>query len=907
MSSRPAGRSHASKSILLLALILGWTAGWPFAPGSHAQVQPIYSEGVIGLVQEIQQLQTTASALHVGAHPDDEDTGFIARLARGDHARVAYLSLNRGEGGQNVIGPELFEALGVIRTEELLQARTLDGGDQFFTRAYDFGFSKSVDEAASKWDENEVLCDMVRIIRRYRPLVVYAGFSGTPADGHGQHQLAGRLAPLAFRAAADPARFPEQLAEGLRPWQVTKLYVRQGFRADPSNPPTLQLQTGRYDPLLGRTYFEIAMEGRSQHKSQEMGVPVLRGPHSSAMRLVESLVPTPAEETSVFDGIDTTLAGLPRLAGMPGDTLLNGELAAVQRAITSALDHLDPTAPSRTVQPLAEGLRAVRSCRELLTHDGSPEAARMEADFLLTIKERQFERALTTASGTIVDPLSDTETVAPGETLRVDVRSFLAQPDVVSVTNVVLRSPEGWTVAKAEATEAAPSNPIARFFRESPDRTDSFEVHVPDHAAFTQPYWLERPRTGDMFDWPPSMPEGLPFAPPPLTAEVHAQIAGVNVTLTPPVNYRLVDPVRGELRRELAVVPALSIVLDPQLDIVPIGALGKPRRVALRIESESRHEVTGTARLQVPEGWEVFPVEATFAVARKGDRTSVGFNVTPPESAHADRYRLGAVALVEGRRLETGMRTIAYPHIQTHRTYGPAEAQVRVFDLKVAPVNVGYVMGTGDQMPDAIRRMGLRVQMLGEDDLVSGDLAPFDVIVVGIRASESRPDFVANHGRLMAYVRAGGTLIVQYQQPDYLAKGLAPFPAEMASRVADETAPVKVLVPDHPVFTAPNRITDADWQGWIQDRNLYAFTKFDPRYTPMLETADPGESPQQGGQVIARIERGIYIYTAYAWFRQLPAGVPGAYRLFANLLSLPRTLGANVAAVPKPTASRSKQ
>src|SRR5262245_42148293 len=355
----------------------------------QAQVRPIYDMGAAGLTQILQRLQTTASVLHTGAHPDDEDSAFIARAARGDHARVAYVSLNRGEGGQNIIGPELFDALGVIRTEELLQARRLDGGEQFFTRTFDYGFSKSRAEAAAKWNERDVLGDMVRVIRTFRPLVIYSRFSGTPADGHGHHQLAGYLTPLAYKAAADPNEFPEQLMEGLRPWQARKLYRGVGFRPDPANPASVEVATGVFDPALGRTYNEIAAEGRSQHKSQEMGSIEPRGPATSGLRFVDGVVQGRTGERTIFDGIDVSIPALASLAGLPQGALAP-QLQAIDAAAKKALADYQPLNPGSIVPALAAGLRATRDAREALKSIGGSADARADADFLLSFEERDF-------------------------------------------------------------------------------------------------------------------------------------------------------------------------------------------------------------------------------------------------------------------------------------------------------------------------------------------------------------------------------------------------------------------------------------------------------------------------------------------------------------------------------------
>jgi LmbE family N-acetylglucosaminyl deacetylase len=845
---------------------------------ADAQVRPIYDMGAAGLVQVLERLQTTASVLHTGAHPDDEDSAFLARAARGDHARVAYLSLNRGEGGQNVIGTELFEALGVIRTEELLQARRLDGGEQFFTRTIDFGFSKSRDEAARRWSERDTLGEMVRVIRTFRPLVIYSRWSGTPADGHGQHQFAGYLTPLALRAAADPNQFPEQMQEGLRPWQTSKFYIR-GIE---DRPATLQVETGLFSPALGRSYAEIAFEGRSQHKSQEQGTIETRGPQSSGLHAVESLVKVPAQERSIFDGLDVTVPGLARLAGFP-DGALRSELAAIDSAAKKALEEFRPLEPPRIVPVLVDGLRTVRAARQAARSIDAPPAARADADFLLAFKERDFTTAIVQAAGVIVDPLAEEETVVPGGVVGVNVRVFLTNPAVAAVVSTAVKAPDSWTVRQTANRESQGG----RGRREAADSSTRYEVSVPATATITQPYFMEEARQGDSYRWPQSSARAFPFAPPALTAEVTLRIGGIELTASEAVSYRFADSIRGELRRSPSVVPPVTVGLNESLLIVPSGS-PRAQRIVARAASASPEPVSGTLRLRVPPGWTASPSEAPFTL-RSGDQTSAAFTVTPPANPAPGRFDIEAEARVSGATLARDVQIISYPHIQTHRLYWPARARAQVVNLKVAPVRVGYVMGSGDQVPEAIRRMGISVTLIDAEMLATGDLSQFDTIVVGIRASEARPDFVANNTRLLRYVERGGTLIVQYQQTDYVEKNLQPYPAEAMgnSRVTDETATVRILAPSHPVFTFPNRITADDFAGWVQERNLYAFTSFDrKRYTPLLESADPGEPAQQSGQLYAEIGKGRYVYTAYAWFRQLPAGVPGAYRQFANLISL---------------------
>ena len=860
-----------------------------FVLAGQAQVRPIYDMGAAGLTQVLQRLQTTASVLHTGAHPDDEDSAFIARAARGDHARVAYVSLNRGEGGQNIIGPELFDALGVIRTEELLQARRLDGAEQFFGHTFDYGFSKSRIEAATKWGEHDTLGDFVRVIRMFRPLVVYSRWSGTASDGHGHHQEAGYLTPLAYKAAADPNEFPEQLRDGLRPWQAKKLYrgVFGNARSDPSV-PTLPVQTGVFDPVAGRSYAEISFEGRSQHRTQAQGGIEPRGPLASTLARVESTVQTPTPEKTMFDGLDVTVPGIAKLAGLPDGTI-RSELAAIDAAAKKALADYEPLNPARIIPALVDGLRATRAARAALKSSTAPTDARAEADFLLRFKEDDFSDALVRAAEVDVDPLASQETVVAGDSIDVQVRTFVPASSNVAIGTANLNAPPGWTAGPPSNEAPVQASGFVNR-REMPTNLVSYRVRVPADAQATQPYYLKQPRNGDVYKWSDNDPKALPFDPPLLTASVALTIGGIDVIVTKPVQFRYADDVRGELRRDVNVVPRMAVGLDTSLLVVPLGTAPHQQRVVVRATSFSPQAATGTLRLRLPQGWSSTPAEAPFTLRANGDQTSTPFVVTAPARRTSGRFEISAEATGIGATFSRDVQVIAYPHIQTHRLYWPATAIAQVFDLKVAPVKVGYIMGSGDQVPEAIRRMGVDVTMLDGDALATGDLSRFDTIVVGIRASETNPDFVANNGRLLDYMQRGGTMIVQYQQQEYANRMLPPYPATPPTnanpRVTVEDAPVKILVPAHPVFNFPNRITDADFSGWVQERNSYAFTTFDSRYVPLLETADPGEPPVRGAEVYADVGRGRYVYTSYSWFRQLPAGVPGAYRQFANLISL---------------------
>ena len=862
---------------------------------NEAQVKPVYDYGAIGLGQLLKRLNTTASVMHIGAHPDDEDSGLLAYLARGENARTAYLSLTRGDGGQNIIGSELFESLGVIRTEELLQARRLDGAQQYFTRAFDYGFSKTLAEAREKWDEKIILCDTVRAIRMFRPLVVISRFSGTPADGHGQHQFAGYIAPIAVKAAADS----NQCKDAGDAWQVLKFYVSQGFRSQAQ--PGLRLNTGKYDYLLGRSFFEIAMEGRSQHKTQEQGVLELRGEQFSGLNLVESKAAKVENEKSVFDGIDVSIKNLPRLAGFKEDFRAES-FSEIQSAAQSALREYEPDNPQKIIPVLIKGLQKVRQnlgtayCEDAIaTSSGfgncdkfsdEQKRAYYHSFTLLQFKNAEFNEAIRRAAGINLDAVADRETVAPGELFSIAVRGFVPKQTDAKIREIYLDAPSNWALTKQDAPkETAPS-----FRRETSDASAFFSVSVSvvsGQNIYTQPYWLEKPRKDYLFDWANTHNyHNLPFAPAAAIARVNVELGGTTIQISQPVRYRFADDIRGEVRRNLNVVPKVSLSLDQKLLIVPLVENQK-RQITLSVTNNSSGAINGQARLSLPERWKAEPATADFDLKAKGDKTSVVFNVTIPPTFTIADYKIGAQALVNGEKFTQEMHALAYPHIETHRYYTAAETQINVFALKTAPVKVGYIMGSGDAVPEAIRQMGLSVELLGENDLSSGNLSRFDVIVVGIRAFQVRQDLVANNQRIHEYVRSGGNLIVQYQRPEY--ENLLPFPAKIGARVADENAKVTILDANNPVFNFPNKITDKDFENWVQERNLYSLTTFDANYKTLLESHDAGEAENKGGLVVAEIGKGKYIYTSYAFFRQLPAGVSGAYRIFANLLSLPKS------------------
>ena len=1005
---------------IVISLILSQQALFT-SSRTHADNRPPEDRGAAGLGQAIKRLGVVASVLHTGAHPDDEDSGLLAYLARGRQARTAYLSLTRGDGGQNVIGPELYEPLGVIRTEELLAARRMDGASQYFSRAFDFGFSKSRTETLAKWDRDEVLADMVRVIRTFRPLVIASAWSGTPNDGHGHHQAAGFLTREAYRAAADPNRFPEQIKEGLRPWQARKLYLRSfdGTASPRELVPslaTLSLNTGEFDPLLGQSYYEIAARGRSQHRSQDAGAIEARGPRFSRLRLIDSKVGGVKNEKDIFDDLDVTLAGIADYAGKAA-SLLKEPLSEVQNAANEAREKYQPLSSASVAPAIARGLKKLREIRASLAGLDAGAAERAETDFLLKLKEADFSDALAKSQGVIVDCLTDDEVVTPGQTITVTVAAYADAG--ARVRGVALSAPAGWSVVQQRQTSAEASGRVL-------SQTE-FKVTVARDAEATSPYWLKNPRRGDMFSVPSSSgsaPVGIePVSLPVLSAKVEFESAGERFELTQKAEYRYVDRAIGEIRRELKVAPAISVSVSPDILVYPFSKTPQRREVTVAITNNAKEGARGAVRLDTSPQWKLEPANATFDLKREGERAAFTFTLSVPATSNQIIRQINAVATVGETGYRQGYHVVAYPHIESRFVYQPASAYAEVIDVKVAPgLKVGYIEGAGDDFAEALKRIGVDVKTIDSKELASSDLGGYDTIVAGVRVYEIRPDVIANNARLMEYTNRGGTYIVQYSRGNFETGGFAPYrtgkeaaaqrdrrpdpeprlfylneadiasaflakstkpragfigsagdkmlesmknagldalalePSDLAGdlsqldvilvspgaaarpeleqynsrlveyarrkllilafsdaqftsgefprfprpdarpfRVTDETANVTILEPHHPRFNFPNKITDRDFEGWVQERGAYFLGDWDPKFKPLMACHDPGESDLKGGEVIAEYGRGLYVYTAYAWFRQLPKGVPGAYRLIANLISLPKAKERRVA------------
>jgi LmbE family N-acetylglucosaminyl deacetylase len=845
--------------------------------------------------------------MHTTAHPDDEHGGVLAWMSRGLGARVSLLTLNRGESGDNAIGPELFDGLGLIRTEELLLADRHYGVDeQYFTSVVDYGFSKRLDEALEKWGKENVLRETVRVMRIDRPLVVIARFQGNSRDGHGQHQAAGLVTQETFRAAGDPAMFPEQLAQGLRPWRPLKLYMG-GVRK--SEDWTIRTDAGEYSPWLGESYNDFARIGLSFQRSQNGGQLVLTpGPSPDYYQRLASAVPAPAKESSFFDGIDTSLPGMLTMLGRPAPAGVGEALRRIEGEVNAAMAAFTVADPSATVPPLARGLGATREALALV-------AAEPEAVFLLRIKERQFMDAINSALGleltAVAQPANTREATGPfaafappatlaapvpGQTFQVISRLANRGGAEIALSDLVIEAGRGWTIAPASGALPAVlgRNAVAR---------RPFTVTLADEVPLSsRPYYSRRSIFENRYELVDPAQRHRPAASPAAVAVARFGVAGVAVEAREPLRRREALLPYGYAMREVMVVPAVGVTLSPSTAVIPAGADRHSLALQVELIGNAEGALEGQIALELPAGWTATPGSHSFRFSRAGERSVHAFDVAVP-ALSGRAYEVGAVATAGGRQYREGYELLEHRDLETRYLYRAARSEVRGVDVKVAPgLTIGYVMGVGDQVPAGIAQLGAKVQLLDERELAAGDLGRFDAIVTGTRAYVVRQDLRTYNQRLLDYVNGGGNLIVLYNTPEFVPTKLAPYPAELprdAEEVSEEDSPVEILAPDEPVLHRPNQITLADFQGWVEQRGSKFFSSWDAAYTALIATHDKGQAPQKGGWLTARYGKGHYTYFAYALHRQLPFGVPGAYRLLANLLSLGRT--ATPAAGPRTT------
>ncbi len=979
-----------------------------------------FDRGAAGLAQSLRRLATRASMLQINAHPDDEDGGTLAYVSRAVGAEVSLLSLNRGEGGQNVMTNEFWDGLGILRTEEHLAANHYYGVHLYYTRVADFGFSKTRQETLQQWTHERVLADTVRVVRETRPMVLTSVFAGNVSDGHGHHQAAGVLTQEVYTAAADPKMFPEQLKEGLRPWAPLKVYARTPF-AQVTKEGIFDYATGKVEPLLyknyvtgeemhqvpsatvtvpdgdynalfGESYAQVAREGLNQQKSQNGGVPLPQpGPADATYHLYASRVgsgPPPLKETGFFQAIDTSLPGIAGYLPAAAQADARAKLTVIAATVKEATDRYDANDPAKSAPALARGLDATRALIAALDKAKLPDDARYNAVFELRVKEGQFNTALSQALGmslmaTVASgppqpargpgqggpPEIISQTVVGGQTFGVDVHVTDQGSAPVTVDGITLQPALGgdWHVrtppltpkpadtgaainapatagppdgnaAAAQATggstgaahaaavspgtqaepqstagnrqtkgsEVPPSgSPAQALLQPAPSKPftpgplaagaavdDYLLATVPANAAPTMPYFSRPALEQSYYDIHDPRWLTLPEEPYPLNAEVaytfngtHASLEGVVQT---PHRYNGL----GTLDEPLRIAPAIGVQVSPPSGILPLTATSLPLQVT--VHSSVSGPVQGTLKLDLPKGWSAEPASATFQTRRDNEDVVLRFRVSTP-GLLAKSYRITAVAEVAGKRYDTGFVTIGYPGVRPYPRFTPATSTVTGVDVKLAGApRVGYVMGSGDDVPDSLRQLGVNPVLLSDAELRSGDLRQFDYIVLGVRTYTARPILRAVNNRLLDYVRAGGVLITQYQSAEF-DHDYAPYPlsvpGDQGHTVVEEDAKVTLLKPDDSLLTFPNRIGAADFNGWVEERG-HGFPKsFDGKYAAPTSVHDAGQDPQSGGILYAQYGRGYYVYLAYAFFREMPEGVPGSFRIMANLLSIDKNPG----------------
>lgn len=926
----------------LSAQVTPWQTQFVASPDARTLPE---DRGADGLAQTLKKLHTWVSVMTIVAHPDDEDSGMLAYESRGLGARTALMTLTRGEGGQDAMSSASDDALGLIRTNELLLSDQFSGSQQFFSSVADFGFSKTKEETEQKWGLNRVMYDVVRAVRLYRPLILTSTFVGGITDGHGQHQVSGEAAQLAFKMAGDPSVFPDQIAAGLRPWTPLKVYEREPFFhvtpkgmydyatnkwapvrfynyvsgqwIDHVPSADVEIPEGTWDPILGESYSQIARRGWMKQKSQYGGGnPALPGPTFVGYHLYGSHLAASSDTTNpaappaspadnYFSGIDTSLPGIAMLAH--GDTaFLTKALRQIDQTVMTATFNYLPSAPEKIAPTLATGYHQTEDLIAAVNASSLSADDKYNVIHELNIKLVQFNTALAESLGLQVNALmipTVTEhfegfgnsaaftptAVTPGTQFDVRLHVTSAEPwgagSDLRVTRTWIASPknEQWQITRI----GAPGLDV-----ETSSAGDAvFQITVPRDAAYTRPYFTRPTPEQPYYDISSPGLLDQPFAPYPLAGWAEFTWHGVPIRIGQVVQTVHFVHGYGGVYQPLVVKPAISVNLTSTAGVVPLTTTSFPFSVS--VTNYQQDTADSTLHLQLPAGWTSTPPAYNFHLPPQ-DSIPLAFTIHP-SALSSQSYTIKATAQSGNYEYDQGVETVGYPGLRPYYLYRASTYRVRGVDVKVAPhLNIGYIMGTGDTVPAALAELGLRTHLLNASELANSDLSQYNAILIGIRAYSNRPDLIANNNRLLNYVHDGGTLIVQYQRGDFNNEGPYPFTlSDNAEKVVEETDPVVLTTPDSPLFQSPNRITSADFNNWVEERGHSFMTTWDSSYQALTETHDPGQDPQRGGLLYAKYGKGLYIYCAYALYRQFPAAVPGAYRILANLVSAGSTVPAN--------------
>jgi len=807
---------------------------------ARAQAPAKPSSGKV--LQDLKRLNVLGNVLYLAAHPDDENTTLIAYMANHKLYHTGYLALTRGDGGQNLIGPEIRERLGIIRTQELLQARRTDGGYQFFTRANDFGFSKNPEEVFSIWNREKLLADVVWVIRNFKPDVIITRFPKDSRAGHGQHSASSILAEDAFVAAADPKRFPEQL-KYVQVWQAKRLLwnISSWAFKDPKEfqkiaPGLLKVDVGVYNALLGKSYGEISADSRSMHKSQGFGSTGSRG---TSLDYFQHTLGEPAK-TDLFDGINTSW------------TRLNNSTKVAQ-SIAKAIAAYKPSEPAAIVP-------------ELLT--ARAELEKLPESFWKKRKMDEIQDVIKEATGLYMEATAGSYAITPGQSLNVSVEVINRSISPLKINSITFPFQ-----TRDSAVNVILSNSIDKDFKAT--------VKVPQDITFTQPYWLQRKDSLGMFFIKNQKDVGLPENNPAAQVTLNMSMGGQKFNYTIPVQYKHNDPVNGELFQPLAVTPPVFANIAEN---VYVFANKEPKQVTVFVKA-GKANVKGDVSLKLEKGWRAEPSSAPFDIAAEEAEQTVQFTLFPP--AEASEANIQAVVSIDGREYNKGINTINYNHIPVQVLLPDATAKVVKLDLVRKGKQIGYLMGAGDEVPRSLQQIGYEVTLLTDADVNPETLNKFDAVILGVRVYNTLDRINLYHDKLMEYVKTGGNLIVQYNTNGNLKMNPGPFPMKLSTdRVTVEGAEVRFLLPEHPVLNTPNKITAKDFEGWVQERGLYFPSEWSNEYQAIISSNDPGGPPLNSSLLVAKYGKGNFIYTGLSMFRELPAGVPGAYRLFTNLISL---------------------
>ena len=924
----------------LVGLVVAWagvaTAAWAEAPRdvsirAATHVRPLtIDRGAAAVWQSLKKLDTRASLLYFVAHPDDEDGGMLAYETRGQGVRTALVTLNRGESGQNLMSNDYFDRLGLVRTQELLAADRYYGVQQYFSTVADFGFSKSEKQALTKWSFNRVLRDEVRVVRMTRPLVVASVFVGGPSDGHGHHQVAGEMAQEVYKAAGDPKMFPEQIARGLRPWSPLKVYSRvpalaisaKGIYdyADKHYYPVrfqnyvtnrwvqglisteVEIPEGSYVPLLGGAYAQISREGLGEQKTQDGGPSIPQpGASETPYHLWASRVKTPGtsggHEASIFEGVDTSLLGIADLAPASDATvMLRPGLSQMQKLVRQAMQSFSAVDPEKIAPILAQGLSATNALLAKVEASSMPDTAKYNVAYELKVKQAQFNDAITealslTVSATVAPPAAAAgvhdfrnpttfQIATPGQKFAVDVHVADSGAIPVRLSQVELQGPQGehWSFSgnKPDATASLATGQV---------KDVHIVVEVPADAQYTKPYYSRPGIEQPYYNIDERQYIDLPNMPYPLVAWAEFRYEDVTLKLGEVVQTAQLVTGSGTVYNPLIVGPAISLTLAQKAGVVPVGTKSFPLTVT--VHSNVKGAAQGSVKLNLPTNWTASPVSSSFALSHDGADVPVTFTVHPGGVMSDKAYDLTAIGSYGGRSYEQGYFVTGYQGVRPYYYYRKAAYRTTGVDVKLAPnLNVGYVVGTGSDVPEALANIGVHVHFLSDQDLSSADLSQYNTIILGVRAYTARPALRTFNQRLLDYVKNGGDLVLQYQAPAY-NHDYGPYPYTLGDDVTvmDDQSAVKLLEPDNPVLSWPNKITEKDFQGWVEERGHGFMGTWAPQYQAVVEMHDPNQSPQKGGLLVAHYGKGVYIYAALALYRQFSEGVPGAYRILANLIS----------------------